>query len=507
VVTTRRTDYPTGEEAAGFLVPGAVVGDGRYRLIAQFGADDRMNAHFWRAQDGQLRRDVALTLIVGQNPTTANARRTLEQAAHAATLAHPAISRVLDVLSHGNGISAAEGLTGIIVTDWSPGTDLFDLVAEHPLPPATAAALLAPLASATELAQHTGLVLGVDHPQRIRVGTDGALRLAFAGPMPDATLQDDIAGLGAILYLLLTGYWPLQGGPRGIPTAPLGPDGAVMAPRALFGYIPHELSAAAVRCLSGEAAGGIRTSAGLIRVLDRMRIADDETQEFRVVDDGPDDDGTVWTTRRPSNDRATRRKLAIGVTALAVATVGILAWLGMQLISFFGDTAPGLGGPTVVATAPPGSQGGPPPPKPGQPIQAAEVRVFNIKGTPDNPKRANRAVDGNPATGWKTDAYAQPFPALKPGVGIIASFAEPVPFAEVIIDSPSDGTVVEIRTSPSERPKLDETKIIGTATLRSGQTKLQLANAEPSQHVLIWITTLGDGNVSELTEIRFVRAA
>ncbi len=518
-MTTRRTEYPTGAEATGirardgFLVPGGVVGDGRYRLLAQFGVDERSDAHLWRAQDGQLRRDVALTILVGEpgdRVAAANARRTLERSMHAAGVSHPGKARVLDVLGLGNGIAPGEGVLGMVVADWSQGTDLLDVIAEHPLPPATAARLLEPLAAAVEVAHHTGLVLGVDHPQRIRVTPEGVLRLAFPGPLPDATLQDDVRGLGAILYLLLTGRWPLTGTPAGVPPAPLGPDGKVVAPRALFPYVPHDLSAAAVLSLSDDAPGGVRTSAGLIRVLERVKVNEDVTQQIDAVpdeDEDYEDDGTVWTTRRPSNDRSKRRKLAIGVTALAVATVGVLAWLGMQLISFFGDDAPGSGGPTVVATAPGNAgQNNPTPPQPGEPIQAAGVQVYNVKGTPDNSRRATRAVDGDQQTAWKTDKYQQPFPALKPGVGIMASFAEPVPFAEVVIDSPSDGTVVEVRTAPSEKPGLDETKVIGKATLRAGQTKLQLDSAEPTQHLLIWITTLAEGNVSELTEIGFLRA-
>ncbi|WP_033400881.1 protein kinase family protein [Actinokineospora enzanensis] len=521
-MTTRRTEYPAGEGAAGgrartsFLVPGRAVAEGRYRLLAEFGRDERLDAHLWRAQDNQLRRDVALTLLVGDpadGPAAARARRVLERTMHAARVTHPGLARVLDVLGPGNGVGHGEGLLGIVVADWSQGTDLVDLIAEHPLPPATAARLLEPLAAAVELAHHSGMVLGIDHPQRIRVTPDGVLRLSFPGPLPDATLQNDVRGLGAILYLLLTGRWPLPGAPA-LPSAPIGQDGQVVPPRALFAYIPYELSSAAVRSLHDDATGGIRTSAGLLRVLERAKLNEDSTQLIGRVDEvGPehpeeyeDDDGTVWTTRRPSNDRSKRRKLAIGVTVLAVATVGVLAWLGMQLISFFGGDEPTSGGPTVVATAPGNAENAPAPRQPGEPIQPADVAVFNVKGTPDNPRRANRAVDGDQKTSWKTDKYQQPFPALKPGVGIMASFAEPVPFAEVVVDSPSSGTVIEVRTAPSDKPGLDETKVIGRAELKAGQTKLQLDNAEPTQHVLVWITKLGDGNSSELTEIGFVRA-
>ncbi|OLR91048.1 protein kinase family protein [Actinokineospora bangkokensis] len=519
-MTTRRVETPRGDQSPGlrardgFLVPGGVVGDGRYRLLAQFGTDARAHAELWRAQDGQLRRDVALTLLLGDpddGAAATAARRTLERAAHSSRVTHPGQARILDVLSPGGGISHGEGLLGMVVADWSQGTDLVDVIAEHPLPPATAARLLEPLAQAVELAHHSGLVLGVDHPQRVRVSPDGTLRLAFPGPLPDAGLQDDVRGLGAILYLLLTGRWPLPGGPAGIPAAPTLQDGRVVPPRSMFGYIPHDLSAAAVRSLADDATGGIRTSAGLLRVLERAKALPDATQTISAVtddEDYEDEDGTVWTTRRPSNDRAKRRKLAIGVTALAVATVAVLAWLGTQLIGFLGDDGPAAGGPVAVAPAPGSTaNNAPAPPQPGQPIAAASVAVFNVKGTADNARRASRAVDGDTSTSWKTDSYKQQFPVLKPGVGLMASFAESVSFAEVSIDSPSPGTVVEIRTAPSEKPSLDETKVIGKATLSAGTTKLQLDSAEPTQHLLVWITALGEGNTTELTEVTFVRAA
>ncbi|WP_424183624.1 protein kinase family protein [Actinokineospora sp. G85] len=488
------------------------MGDGRYRLLAQFGVDERAAAQLWRAQDGQLRRDVALTLLMGDpgdHAAATAARRTLERATHTARITHHGQARILDVLGPGNGIGRDEGLLGIVVADWAQGTDLVDVIAEHPLPPATAARLLEPLAVAVESAHHQGLVLGVDHPQRVRVSAEGTLKLAFPGPLPQATLFDDVRGLGAILYLLLTSRWPLPNPPAGVARAPIGPDGRVVAPRAMYGYVPHDLSAAAVRSLD-DSPGGIRTAAGLIRVLERAKSVPDVTQTIAAVDDEeedyPDDDGAVWTTRRPSNNRAKRRKLAIGVTALAVATVGVLAWLGTQLIGFFGSDGTAAGGPVAIAPPPGGgAPSAPAQPTPTTPIDAADVKVFNTKGTPDNPKRVNRAVDGDPATGWRTDKYQDQFPTLKPGVGIMASFAEAVPFSEVTIDSPTPGTVVEIRSASSEKPELDETKVIGKATLQAGQNKLQLDAAEPTQHLLVWITTLGEGNVSELVEIVFTR--
>jgi hypothetical protein len=490
-----------------------VIGEGRYRLLAQFGHDMRAAAHLWRARDGQLRRDVALTVLVGDpqdGPRAQAARRTLERAAHAAAFHHPATARVLDVLSLGNGISPGEGLLGIIVADWSTGTDLIDVIAEHPLPAANAARLLEPLASAVERAHHAGLVLGVDHPQRIRVGTDGMLRLAFPGPLPEAVPRDDVKGLGAILYLLLTGRWPLPGGPEAIPTAPVTPDGSIVPPHALAGFIPPELSTVAIRSLEDTQIGGIHTSATLLAILDEAARSAERTEFLGPVAEPTDDGaegGPVWTTRPPVHDKSRRRKLAIGVTALAVAVVGILAWLGTLLIDFFGEDT-GSDGSTVVVEQPTPSDGNSPlpAPKPAGPLQPASIEVFNVDGTPDNPRRAGFATDGDPGTEWRTDTYKQQFPALKPGVGLMASFAESAKFASIVIDSPSPNTVVQIRSAPSGEPTLDDTKVIGEATLQGGKTEIKLANAEPTQYILVWITQLGDGNKSALGEVQFIRA-
>jgi hypothetical protein len=281
-------------------------------------------------------------------------------------------------------------------------------------------------------------------------------------------------------------------------------------PNVLAGHIPLELSTIATRSLEDTAIGGIHTSATLLSVLDQAAESADQTEFLGPVaapTEQDDDGGPVWTTRPPTQDKSRRRKLAIGVTALAIATVGVLAWLGTLLIDFFGDDtdAPGT---TVVVSQPNAEDGESKPelPKAAEPIAPASVEVFNVGGTPDNPRRAVNATDGNPATEWKTDTYKQQFPTLKPGVGLISSFAESVRFATVAVESPSANTVVEIRTSPSPNPKLEETKVIGTATLQGGRTEIQLANAEPSQYVLVWITKLGDGNKTAISEVQFVRA-
>lgn len=508
----------------GSLAPGGVVGDGRYRLLAQFGIDERAGAHLWRARDGQLRRDVALTMLVG-DPADAEAarqaRRTLDRAAHAAKFAHGGVARVLDVLSLGNGITSSEGLLGIVVAEWTKGSDLVDLVTTKPAPPATAARMVQALAEAVENAHQSGLVLGIDHPQRLRLTPDGKLRLAFPGPLPDATLRDDVKALGGVLYLLLTGRWALPGGPPAIPAAPRSPSGRVVPARSLEPRVPAELSALAGRTIEDGGNGGIRTASAILRVLDQVAEAEERTQLIQQVgtgesDDRVDSDGGIWTTKKPVKDAARRRKLALGVTVLVVAAVGILAWLGMMAISFFQDD-PSSGGPPVnvaesTTSAPPAEptepqSQAPPEGAVGDPVAPASIEVYNPEGVGDNEGRTGLAVDGDPGTVWRTDQYQQQLPALKPGVGLIAGFEESINLSEVRIEADSPGTKVEILVADSPDAPLADTRKVAETELSGGQQEISLDQPVQSQYVIVWITELSgpEGKfVSEIGELEFL---
>jgi hypothetical protein len=502
---------------AGSLAPGGVVGDGRYRLLAQFGADTRMGAQFWRARDGQLGRDVALTILTG-DPSDAQAaaaaRGTLDRATHSAHFHHESVARVLDVLALGHGVAASEGILGMVVAEWTPGTDLLDLIADGPVPPGTAAALAETLAHGVNEAHHRGLVLGIDHPQRFRLTPEGSLRLAFAGPTPHSTLRQDIQGLGALLYVLLTGRWPLPGGPASLPSAPIGPDGALVPPRTLAPSVPAELSSVAAQSLENNTSGGIRTSAAILQVLDRIATNEPDTRLLTPVGESSeqnseeDPDDAVWTTRKPTKDPRRQRRLTIAAITLVVATVAIAVWIITQVVGFFVGDDSGTAGPKALTTsgavAPP-SQSAPaapspttkPPAAPPAPLQPAAIDVYNVTGTPDYPQDAQLAVDGDPGTFWRTETYFDDFPALKPGEGLIATFDKPTKFREVDITTSHPGSVVEIRAADTPQPaSIDDTRLVSSpAPLGNGLTKIQLNQQDPSKYLLVWITHLqGGGN-------------
>ena len=476
--------------------PGALVGQGRYRLLSEVGRDDRCAVQLWRGRDLVLDRDVALTLFIAA-PHDPGAVRLIHSAVaralRSARLESAGAVRVLDVLEP----DARFGPTvAVVVAEWTRGRGLIELL-DGGLPrPSVAASVLAPLAGAIDVAHSAGLILGCDHPHRIRVTPDWQARLAFPGPLPTTRSHDDIRGLGAMLYLLLTGYWPLPGGPSGLPTAPQRPDGSPVSPTTLRAGVPVELSTLALRSLADPGTGGVHTGAAVRQVLEHSASnADDLNDPSRPAD--------------PEQARRQRRtKLGMSMAVLAVITLLILGYAGMQVMSVFTNAG---GTPLVVAGPSPGEQPALPEAPSGALSSSSPVRVKNLtvydpsgRGSPDHQKDVGKLLDGNPNTGWSTDSYRQQFPTYKKGLGVMLSFEQPVSAAAVTVISPSPGTVLEIRTAASPKAELDETTLVGTATLGRGSTQIPLRAGPPTRHLLVWITGLAGGgnrNQSKLSEV------
>lgn len=506
---------------------GTLLG-GRYRLHTRIGADPAAGAEFWRAEDTVLRRDVAVTVLrkpatdtrapedTDTHPGTTQARAMVARALRSGRFEHSGCARLLDVLVR-DAASMPADVLGATVAEWVPGRGLAEVLTDGMIKPLTAARIVVPLAAAAEAAHRHGLVLGCDHPQRIRITPDGRGQLCFALPRPEVTPADDVRGLGAVLYALLTSRWPLSetdADRAGLTTAARTAYGSLPAPSELRPGVPVEIDALTEGTLGAEGTPGhVHTAATVHRLLSELVAEADRMVLFPPVHDGvpsaPDD---VWQDDDGSpapTDSRRRRKLTIGLIALGAAMAVVLGYLGVQVSSLFSEG----GGPVIVVdgapvapsdAAPDATSGGV-----GAVVAVAGVEVYDNNGDRDNSGQVSRVIDGNTRTGWRTFTYRQQFPALKPGVGIMVSFASAVQLSELTIDSPSPGTVLEIRSAPSAKAAFAETVPITEVTLGDGGTPVSLANSQPVTHVLLWITKLGGGgseNITELNELQFRRA-
>jgi hypothetical protein len=514
----------------GAIVPGTVIAD-RYRLVAEVGRDRSADAVLWKARDTTLERDVAITLLVGGWQADVRASSALSRATRSAHFSHRHAARVLDVVQPGSSRLPA-GVLGAAVAEWTPGRDLAELVAGGPLSPSAALRVVEPLAQAVADAHRAGLVLGIDHPQRVRVTSRAAARLAFPMPRGDATVDDDVRGLGSTLYLLLTARWPATDGstPAGLKAAPRTAAGAPVPVRDLRPGLPVGLAALVDRTL--DATGGIRTAAAVHGLVRQLREgAEDDGVLLPLTEDGvqlDDDPGTVWQPdddeAPEEHDAATRRKLRIGVTLLVVAVLAIVAFVAFQAVSLVGggpSSGPPLVIPTSAAPAPapaPGQAAAaaapavpPPAPVPTGPVQLASIAVYDPSGDPDDPGKVGRAADNDPGSTWSTSQYDQQFPELKPGIGLMTTFRAPAKVSQVIVRSPSPGTRIEIRAAAAPDVPLAQTQLLGTGTVSGDTTTIPVAAMPaPTGNLLVWITGLAesDGQYrSQIAEVTVVGAS
>jgi hypothetical protein len=547
--TTRPDEAGSNDSTEVLRSPGALIAD-RYRLLAQAGADPSVQAEFWRARDTVLERDVGLTLLceTGEPGQAARATDMIARALRWGRFEHLGCARLLDVMPGDHG-GLPQDVLGLAVTEWVPGRALAEAVGAGPLRTGVVLSMLDPLVQATEAAHRQGLVLGCTHPQRVRVTPEGKLRLAFTLPHPDLAPGDDVIGLGALLYVLLTGHWPLSDRDAelaGLPPAPRDLREVVVPPGVVRPGVSLEVSALAQGALgAGAPHRQILTAAGVHKVLAELLEAEREAALLPPPDDGaPATPDEVWRADSvPAQEPDRRRKLSIGMAGLGLGMIVVLGYVGAQVGSALGITGSSTPRITVISPAPPaapdaaasaGAPGDQPGPGDNQPgpvggqsgsappsgqdgvaghgreaaVRPNAVRVYDPTGDPDNAGRVNRAVDDDPVSSWSTYIYRRPFPALKPGVGVMVSFSSPVQLSTLTIASPSQGSQIEIRSAPAPDTAFNQTIPIGAATISGQSTTVSLAGSQPVQNVLVWITKLGGGgdqNVTVLSDLRFER--
>ncbi len=197
---------------------------GRYVLESEIGRGGM--GVVWRAHDQVLGRDVAVKRIAHGAATDASTQRAQREARLAATLNHPNVVSVLDLV--------IEGDEQWLVMEYVEGVTLTELVRRHgALAPDDAALVLSRVADALAAAHASGIVHRDVKPSNILVGADGLVKLSDFGIARSAgdesltqtgmligspayiapevatgsvaSAASDVWSLGASLYLAVTG--------------------------------------------------------------------------------------------------------------------------------------------------------------------------------------------------------------------------------------------------------------------------------------------------------------
>ena len=489
------------------LIPGAYVVDGRYRLLLFHGGPQ--GVQFWQALDTTLGRQVALTLIDPRGIRPGEyLRAVVARTLRLSRLDTPGLAQVLQVARTGAGV--------VVVSEWIRGGSLCEVAATAPSPIGAARAV-GSLAAAAGAAHRAGVALSLDHPARVRVSVDGEGVLAFPATLPEATPDDDVRGVGAVLYALVADRWPLpeSGIASGLAPAELDTEVRPKDLTTINPDIPFQISATAAGSLQEH--GGIRDATTLLNILQQATAEAEATEsdpagqrlapapQARLAAGGGRGGRRIDVT-----DTLRRNRLLVGLAAGAAVIVAVmlLAASVLSRITGTGDSGISLdeqdrlglhpsasSPPTATSTAA------------GRTVAVKPIRatVFSPGGAADNPQSAGLAIDGDPATAWSTDTYfdAVPFPGFKDGVGLLLGLPQPAVLSAVTVDLDSTGTVVQIRSSPTTTPaKLaDTTELTPPTPLRPGHNSIPVNTRTPASTVLVWISTLGTTDGKSRTDI------
>ncbi len=507
------------------LQPDDLLAD-RYRLrqpVAAATPGESGPAVLWLADDEVLARQVAVKVITAAGRRGAGAKRFLDAAAAAGTVASPVLARVYDAAieerpAQRSGRPAGEIDVAYVVSEWVDGPTLEQVLAEDgPWQPQDAVVLATEIAAALELVHARGLTHGRLHPGNVLLPHVGGVKvtdLLVSSALPDQQMpalraEDpdgvaaDVRDLAALLYACLTARWPVSATPQpsgGVPAAQTTRDGdhrgQLISPRQVRAGVPRALDGVVTRALDPTRSGtrpSLRTAAGLGAAL-----------EAAVRDDAPP---RPAPPRGPRTPRWVRRLTPLLLSLGFVVAVGFGAYaVGRQV-----GAVPAPDGAEVQAVSSPPAGTSPV----GTPIDLTTLSVRDFDPPPsgdgrERPGAVANAHDGDVTTVWQTERYqSDSFGGLKAGVGLVVDLGAPTPLGKIDVVMDGPGAVLELRGA--EQPS---DTLVGYPVLARARSDGNLVTLEPragaqARYVLVWITGLprqGPGRFQAgIAELRFTR--
>jgi serine/threonine protein kinase len=489
---------------------------GRYRLVDQTSAGTGWT--YWKATDETLARPVTVLTFASGFPRITE---TVTAARAASRLNDTRFAQVFDVEDSGEG--------AYLVLEWVAGEALIDLLAEGPLDPARAVAVIAEAAQALAAAHRAGQAhLRLD-PMALHWTPGGGVKIcglgidaALAGPAlvsEEAPGVADTRDLARLLYAALTGYWPGPPGPgtAGLPPAPADSDGEPCTPRQVAAGVPAGIDSATCRALfqqpnrQGPALSTPDAFADALTAIAPPRPApapapaqsaggpygsrpDGATASYDgyggptnpyPLADGESARATTagYRRRHPTSERsAVARGVVSVVIVLVLAAIGVTAWAISRSLHHGTPAATThqqhSNAPSATASVV---------------LKPVSDSVFTVKGSPDDSADAQYAINPTPGKYWHTDYYLNypQFGHLTSGMGLLVDMGKQVRLSQLTVQFGTKCcTTAIIEIGNSNAADLSSFTAVTPATSASGVTNFNISNKTSGRYVLIWITSL-----------------
>lgn len=513
------------------LASGDVLAD-RYEL--QDLVTEKLGSSTWRAHDNVLNRNVGIEMLPSSDPRS---HHFLQAARESTAVTDPRFLRVLDLIE-------AEKGHNLIIREWARAFPLDQLLLQSPLPNRRAATVVAEVAEALAHAHEMGVYHRRLSPHQVMLKQSGAVRVVGLGvasalsPVGTAdSAQDlqayeqaDVEALGKLLYACLVSRWPgaHTDGLRAAPTE----HGRLLRPRQVRAGVSRDVDTVCDRILGDPPRHNeppLRTAhliASTLRLAgEDETIHDDQPSLVRmsspdllrldpvIVPAGPPP-GINPPRRRPkafepapptafernkeramSATRGDRALILLGIVG-AIALATILAFLVGRSSSTSSPDSP-------IAKA-----------APLRTLPIVIANDFDPQGEDlaENSQDAGLAVDGNPATGWRTsDYFGNPrLGGLKGGVGVVVDLGGPREIDSVRVRLSGRPTSFALYASapgaegiPRTLKTLRRIAFVGNAGTDSTVT---LPAGILTRHILVWLTKVPEvsdgtfrGEIREIT--------
>ena len=125
----------------------------------------------------------------------------------------------------------------------------------------------------------------------------------------------------------------------------------------------------------------------------------------------------------------------------------------------------------------------------------------------ENPDSAPLAVDGDPATAWRTSTYFDqlgPPPGLKTGVGLVVDLGETREFTQIDLTTVGSPTRVSYFVSDTDPTAVAGLQRVGRGTTEGDTLSTTLDEPASGQYLVVWLTALppvGDDFRGEVAEV------